>query len=178
MPHLASAMAARDTPRGGERYEPCGHTSSEARLNKAFVREPDATDVLCPRCGAIGAAAVRAAFETHVPPEARRAMAASTYFCPTPTCAVAYFDAFEAVVAVASLARSVFPKDPAAPLCACFGLTMEDVEADVAEGTPTRIRELLAKSKGPDARCEELSPTGRSCIPDVQRCYFKLRGGV
>ena len=105
-------------------------------------------------------------------------MAASTYFCPTPTCAVAYFDAFEATVDVNSLARPVFPKDPGAPLCACFGLMMEDVEADVAEGVPKRIRTLLAKSKGPEARCDELSPTGRTCIPEVQRCYFKLRGGA
>ena len=110
-------------------------------MNKAFVREPDATDVLCPRCGAAGVSALRAAFETHVPAEARRAMAASTYFCPTPTCPIAYFDAFEAVIETQSLARPVYPKDAAAPLCACFGLTMEDVEADVTEGTPRRIRE-------------------------------------
>lgn len=145
-------------------------------MNKAFVREPDSTDVFCPRCGGSGVAVLRVAFETHVPAEARRALAASTYFCPTPTCEVAYFDAFEATVAVAALAQAVFPKDPAAPLCACFGLTLEDVEADVAEGVPTRIRALLAKSKGPDARCDELSPTGRVCIPEVQRWYFKLRG--
>jgi hypothetical protein len=147
-------------------------------MNKAFVREPDTTDVLCPRCGASGVAVVRAAFETHVPAEARRSLAASTYFCPTPTCQVAYFDSFEAVVAVEALVRPVFPKDPGAALCACFGLTMDDVEADVADGTPTRIRQLLAKSKGPEARCEELSATGWSCIPDVQRCYFKLRSGT
>jgi Zinc binding domain len=147
-------------------------------MNKAFVRESDSTDVLCPRCGAAGTSALRVAFETHVPPEARRALAASTYFCPTPKCAVAYFDAFEAIVAVEVLLRPVYPKDPAAPLCACFGLTLDDVEADVAEGTPRRIRELLAKSKTPSARCEELSPTGRSCISAVQRCYFQLRGGT
>ena len=121
---------------------------------------------------------MRAAFETHVPLEARRALAASTYFCPTPTCQVAYFDAFEAIVLTDTLMSPVYPKDPTAPLCACFGLTLDEVEADVAEGTPHRIRELLARSKTPAARWEELSPTGRSCIPDVQRCYFKLRGGA
>jgi hypothetical protein len=147
-------------------------------MNKAFVREPDVTDVLCPRCGAAGVSALRVAFEAHVPPQDRRAMAASAYFCPTPTCPVAYFDAFEAVVETSALQRPVYPKDPAAPLCSCFGLTVDDVEADIAEGTPTRIRALLAKSKTLLARCEELSPAGRSCIPDVQRCYFKLRGGA
>jgi hypothetical protein len=121
---------------------------------------------------------LRAAFETHVPAEARRPLAASTYFCSTPTCPVAYFDAFEAIALTDSLVRPVYPKDPTAPLCSCFGLTLDDVEADVASPAPTRIRALLAKSKSPAARCEELSPTGRSCIPDVQRCYFKLRGGA
>jgi hypothetical protein len=147
-------------------------------MNKAFVREPDTTEVLCPRCGAMGESTLRVAFEAHVPAEARRAMAASAYFCPTPSCPVAYFDAFEAVVTTEALSQPVYPKDPAAPLCACFGLTLDDVEADVAEGTPRRIRELLAKSKTPAARCDELSPTGRTCIPHVQRCYFKLRGGA
>ena len=147
-------------------------------MNKAFVREPETTEVMCPRCGAAGTDALRAAFETHVPADVRRPLAASTYFCPTPTCPVAYFDAFEAVVPVEALTKAVYPKDPAAPLCPCFGLTMDDVEADVAEGTPTRIRALFAQAKSPEARCDELSPTGRSCIPDVQRCYFKLRGGA
>jgi hypothetical protein len=147
-------------------------------MNKAFVREPDTTDVLCPRCGAAGTPVLRAAFETNVPAEARRALAASTYFCATPTCPIAYFDAFEATVLADALNGPVYPKDPRAPLCACFGLTIDDVEYDIAEGTPARIRALLAKSKTADARCEELSPTGRSCIADVQRCYFKLRGGA
>jgi hypothetical protein len=150
----------------------------EGIMNKAFVREPDTTDVLCPRCGAAGETVLRTAFERNVPPESRRSLAASTYFCSTPSCSVAYFDAFEATVLIESLAHPVYPKDPQAPLCACFGLTIDDVEADIAEGTPTRIRALLAKSKTPEARCEELSPTGRSCIANVQRCYFKLRGGA
>jgi len=147
-------------------------------MNKAFVREPESSEVLCPRCGATGIDSLRAAFETHVPADARRPLAASTYFCPTPTCPVAYFDAFEATVPVEALTTPVYPKDPMAPLCPCFGLTMDDVEADVADGTPTRIRALLAKSKTAEARCDELSATGRSCIPDVQKCYFKLRGGA
>lgn len=146
-------------------------------MNKAFVREPDTTEVLCPRCGAAGVSVMRMTFEAHVPAEAQRPLAASCYFCPTPTCQVAYFDAFEAVVTADALNRPVYPKDPAAPLCPCFGLTLDDVEADVAEGTPRRIRDLLAKSKTPAARCAELSPTGRTCLPDVQKCYFKLRGG-
>jgi hypothetical protein len=147
-------------------------------MNKAFVRESDSTDVLCPRCKAAGVEALRAAFDAHVPSEARRSMAASVYFCQTPSCPVAYFDAFEAFVPAELLIRPVYPKDSSAPLCSCFGLSLEDVEADIRDGTPRRIRELLAKAKTDAARCDELSPTGRSCIADVQRCYLKLRGGL
>src|SRR6476469_6615927 len=130
-------------------------------MNKAFVREPDTTDVLCPKCGSAGTSALRAAFENNVPPEARRSLAATTYFCSTPSCPVAYFDAFEATVPIDALRHPVYPKDPRAPLCACFGLTIDDVQADIDEGTPTRIRALLAIRKPPDAHCEELSATGR-----------------
>jgi hypothetical protein len=146
-------------------------------MNKAFVRESDATDVLCPKCGAAGIEVPRATIQQHVPLDALRELAATAFFCPTPTCPVAYFDAMEAHVGSDQLREPVYPKDPAAPLCPCFGLTREDVEADVAEGMPQRIRELVARSKSPDARCETASPTGRTCLPDVQRYYFKLRGG-
>jgi len=145
-------------------------------MNKAFVRESDSTDVLCPKCTAAGTSVARVTVESLVPPEARRPLAATAFFCATPSCPVAYFDAFEASVSALQLVRPVFPKDQAAPLCPCFGLTREDVEADVAEAAPRRIRELLAKSKSPAAHCETASPTGRCCMPEVQRYYFRLRG--
>lgn len=147
-------------------------------MNKAFLREPDATEVLCPRCQAAGEGVPWGTVQHHVPPEKQTVLSASSYFCPTPTCPVAYFDAFESLVVATDLVRPVYPKDQQAPLCPCFGLTIEDVQLDVDEGTPRRIRELLAKSKSPEARCGETSPTGRSCLPLVQKLYFKLRGGA
>jgi hypothetical protein len=147
-------------------------------MNKACAREPETTEVHCPKCGAAGTDVPRVTIESHLPSDAVRGLAATAFFCPTPTCPVAYFDALEAQVSVDRLARPVYPKDPAAPLCQCFGLSREDVEADVTEGTPRRIRELLAKSKSPAAHCETASPTGRSCLSEVQRYYFKLRGGL
>jgi len=147
-------------------------------MNKAFVREPDTSEVNCPLCGGIGEEVQRVTIESHVPPDALRPLAATAYFCPTPSCLVAYFDAFETTVATGDLKQPIFPKDASAPLCPCFGLTREDVEADIADGTPRRIRELLTKSKSSAARCQTAAPTGRCCLPDVQKYYFKLRGGV
>jgi hypothetical protein len=145
-------------------------------LNKAFVRESDSTEVRCPRCGAIGEEALRSALEALTTAETRRSLAASVLFCPTPVCEVAYFDAFEAFVTVDSLVRPVYPKDPDAPICPCFGLTSDDIQEEAAGSVPVRIRELYRRSKTDEARCYELSPTGRCCLPEVQRLYFKLRG--
>jgi hypothetical protein len=146
-------------------------------MNKAFVRESDSTEVLCPGCSAAGIDVPRATIQCHVQPQALRTLATTAFFCPTPNCRVAYFDALEAQVGVDALQRPVYPKDPQAPLCPCFGLTRDDVDADVAEGTPRRIRELLARSKSPEAHCQTASPIGRCCIPEVQRYYFKVRDG-
>jgi hypothetical protein len=148
-------------------------------MNKAFLREPEDTGQRhCPRCGSLGVAATRTAVEALLRPEAAAELAEAAFFCPFPRCEVAYFDLFERTATTDALVRPVYPKDSAAPLCPCFGLTCEDVEADAAESVPRRIRELLARSKGPDARCATLSPTGQCCLPEVQRYYFKLRGGA
>ena len=49
-----------------------------------------------------------------------RKVADTANFCPSPRCEVVYFDAFERVVLTADLPQPVYPKDPAAPLCALF----------------------------------------------------------
>ena len=145
-------------------------------MNKAFVREADSTDFLCPRCQGIGLPVPWSTVAGLVPAEKRKHLGPSCYFCETPNCPVAYFDGLESAVLAADCTRSFYPKDVTAPLCACFGLTHEDVLCDLDDGQPTRIRALLAKSKTPAARCAELSPTGSCCLPLVQRHYFRLKG--
>jgi hypothetical protein len=86
---------------------------------------------------------------------------------------VAYFDLFERFVAVDELQQAVYPKETAAPICACFGFTLEDIEVDALHGTPTRIRELLAKSNSSDAQCHTLAADGRCCMREVQRLYMR-----
>ena len=100
-------------------------------------------------------------------------MGDSAWFCDFARCDVGYFDLFERFVAVNELQSTVYPKDAAAPICACFGFTLEDIEADVRRGTPTRIRELLAKSRSGDAQCQTLAADGRCCMREVQRLYMR-----
>ena len=147
-------------------------------MNKAFVREPEADGrAFCPRCGALGLPVERGPLDAYIRPESRGKLGDSGWFCGFARCDVAYFNLFEMVVEVGDLNAPVYPKDLDAPICACFGLTYDDVEADVRERTPRRIRELLAKSKTAEARCTELAADGRSCMSAVQELYMRLRGG-
>jgi hypothetical protein len=111
----------------------------------------------------------------YVRPEARGRLHGSAWFCNFPRCEVAYFTDFEETVRVDELTTAVYPKDFDAPLCACFGLAYDDVEADLREGTPVRIRELFAKAKSPAARCHLAAADGRCCVAAVQELYMKLR---
>jgi len=145
-------------------------------MNKAFIREPDDTGRLhCPACGSQGIAVERETWQTHVAPEAAGGLAESAYFCPFAKCDVVYFDMFDRKIRTDAVVHGVYPKDPQAPLCGCFGLTCQDVEADVRDGGVTRVRALLEKAKSPEARCRTMSPSGQSCVGEVQRYYLKAR---
>lgn len=143
-------------------------------MNKAFIREPEFDGrAYCPRCGSLGIAVQEATLDRHVLKTSRQRLGDSAWFCDYPRCTVAYFDLFERLVDIDELRAPIYPKDSDAPICACFGFTVEDLAADVAEGTPKRIRELLAKSQSSDARCHTLAADGRCCMQEVQRLYMK-----
>ena len=143
-------------------------------MNKAFVREPDDTlDVRCPRCGVIGTPVARHTVAAHLPAEAVTRLSDTAYFCANPRCNIAYYDALEQSLAVDLLDHSLFPKDPLAPICSCFGLTAQDVEADAKAGRTDRVKQLIARAQTPEARCDLLAPNGCSCVPEIQRYYLK-----
>jgi hypothetical protein len=143
-------------------------------MNKAFIREPEFDgNAYCPRCGSLGTAVAEPALARHVREELRSRIGQAGWFCPYARCEVAYFDLLERSVTVNELQQGVYPKDPAAPICACFGFTLDEIEADVQDGKPARIRDLLAKSKSPQARCSELAADGHCCMPEVQRLYMR-----
>ena len=146
-------------------------------MNKAFIREPDDTgQAHCPACESLAIAVGRQTWWAHVDQEHQADLAETAFFCPFAKCDVVYFDMFERRVTTDALKHPVYPKDPAAPICGCFGLTAADIEADISEGGVRRVRELIAKAKSPEARCTTMSPSGHSCVSDVQRYYMKRRG--
>ena len=145
-------------------------------MNKAFVREPDQTADYCPRCGTKGESVGRRTLAAYLSAEQRGRVSEPANFCPSPHCPVAYFDSFERLVLAADLRRGVYPKDPDAPICACFGLTAADIEEDVREGTVTRTKAALERAKSAEARCAELAANGRPCVAYVQKYYMQCRG--
>lgn len=144
-------------------------------MNKAFVKENDSTDGRCPRCGSSGSPVYRETLEAHLALDVRERLNDLAFFCPYARCPVVYFDLFERVVEESVVATPVYPKNPAAPLCACFGLTCDDIEQDLREGGVARTRACVEKTKSPEARCRIASPSGQSCITEVQRYYMKRR---
>jgi hypothetical protein len=146
-------------------------------MNKAFVREPEQTIERCPRCGSLGQPVNAITLDAQMRPESRNALGESAFFCPAESCPMAYFDAFDRSVTTADLVRPVFPKDPQAPICACFGVTCDEIEADVREGVATRTRNVIDRAKSPEARCSKMAANGQSCVSNVQRYFMKCRGG-
>jgi hypothetical protein len=145
-------------------------------MNKAFIREPeDSGQRHCPRCGSLGTAVGAATLDQQLAHLARSSLAAPAFFCPFAHCEVAYFDLFERIVLAESLPRAIYPKDPTAPICPCFDFCTDQIDEDIREGGVTRVRSLLARAQSREARCEQMSPSGHSCVPEVQRYYMKQK---
>lgn len=145
-------------------------------MNKAFVKEPEpSADAYCPTCGALGVAVGSETLAAMVREEFRGSIGTPAFFCGHPTCDTDYFDLFDRHVPVAALERAVYPKDLAAPICPCFGLTCDDIEADLDEGGVRRVRSVVERAKSPEAHCLASSPTGRPCVAEVQRYYMRRR---
>jgi hypothetical protein len=146
-------------------------------MNKAFVREPDLSDPLCPQCGSTGDAVEWETIVSLVQPSVLAPTAPITrdaaYYCPLAACAIVYFDSLGRSISRESLNRPAYPKSQKAPICPCFGLTTDDIDRDLAEGAPTRTRAAVKQAATDEADCLHKTLTGRSCTADVQRYYVR-----
>lgn len=142
-------------------------------MNKAFIREPDQTADYCPRCGSKGQSVGGETLRSFLTQEQLRAVADPANFCPSPKCEVVYFDSFERTVLTSDLQRPVYPKDPAAPICPCSGLTREDIRQDLHDGVTTRVKAVLEKAKSSAAQCRRMAANGQPCVAYVQKYYMQ-----
>lgn len=147
-------------------------------MNKAFVREPDDDGTRrCPACDSAGLPVTAATLRAQLSPDDLQSLAQTAWYCPYPKCDVLYFDEVGRRVHVQAARQLAYPKDPAAPICPCFGFTCAEIDADVAEGSVARVRAAVQRARSAEARCEALHPSGRCCAEELQRYYFKARGG-
>ena len=116
-------------------------------MNKAFIREPDNTDDYCPHCGSKGEPVGTDTLKSFLTGRQQRAITESANFCPSVKCEVVYFDSFERTIRTTDIDRPIYPKDPSAPICTCFGFSGEDIERDVQEGVKDRVKNILEKAK-------------------------------
>jgi Zinc binding domain len=145
-------------------------------MYKASFKEPDPNlPPRCPRCGADGLLIGPETLLAHLASDTAESLGEPAYWCATDACPVAYFDLFERTANVDAAHGLYWPKDPAGPLCCCHGLTVDDVDADLAEPVPSRVRAVVQKAGQPDAACTTKSPDGRPCVARVQRYYMRQK---
>ncbi|HXX94932.1 MAG TPA: hypothetical protein VEN81_15005 [Planctomycetota bacterium] len=140
-------------------------------MSRAFIRDPEPGEPLCPGCGTPGDEVGRPTLEAQLSLEARTPLGGSAFYCVNPDCSTAYFNLWGARVPAAVLGSGAYPKDPDRPICPCFGITAAEVEEDARQGRKDRIRDLMERAGGPGARCVERSPDGRPCLPRVLRLF-------
>src|SRR5690606_22239453 len=117
-------------------------------MSRAFVKEEEVRDPVCPEpaCQGHGEPVTRETLRAHLPEDAWRRLPNGGYFCSRPTCPVVYFDGWGGVAKVDDLLAPVWPKAADASICACFGLTEEDVVADAEKGRRDRVREIVRRA--------------------------------
>jgi hypothetical protein len=142
-------------------------------MNKAFVREPDQTADYCPGCQSKGEPVGPDTLKSFLTDGQLGTITESANFCPSAKCDVVYFDSFERAIHTDQIERPVYPKDPTAPICACFGLTQEDIDRDVQDGGKDRVKQIVEQAKSPAARCRETAANGRPCVAYVQKYYMQ-----
>lgn len=142
-------------------------------MNKAFVREPDDFPTRCPACQSQGIAVGPETLDAQLTFDVRRTLAESAYFCADHFCDVVYYDDYSAVVNRSDFDHLIPIKDEEAPICGCFGLKRSDIELDVEEGGVTRTKAAIQKAQSNEARCVSKSPSGRSCVQELQTYYIK-----
>jgi len=149
-------------------------------VSRAFIKEPEAPEPSCPSppgCGGVGVPVSRVTLEARLRPEAAARFAGAGYFCPDPVCAVAYFDAAGERALREEMVAPAWPKNQGAPLCACFRVAREAFEDFGRRGDKAAMRDFLARTESPEARCASCAADGRCCAPEARRVFLRALEG-
>lgn len=150
-------------------------------VSRAFVKEPETTGPSCPSppgCGGTGVPVSRVTLEARLRPEAAARFVDGGFFCPNPSCEVAYFDARRERALRDELVVPAWPKHPDAPLCACFRVAAEVFEDLGRRGDRPAMRAFLARTVSPEARCVICAADGRCCATEARRVFLRTLEGT
>jgi hypothetical protein len=140
-------------------------------MSRAFMKESEPADPRCPECSALGEPVGLVTLKGHLEPEDCSSLGAKAFYCVNSGCHTAYFNAWGVSVPFERMTRTAYPKDPDAPICPCFGMTVAEVVEDARAGNRDRIRDLATRAQGPQAHCAENCPDGTTCLPRVLRLF-------
>jgi hypothetical protein len=121
----------------------------------------------------LGTPVTRKTLLAHLSEESAKNFSESSYYCPNPNCGIAYFDLWGLTAPSASVSRSCYPKNPAAPICSCFKVTADKIRREAEAGRKEFVRDLIAKAESPGAQCETISPSGSSCAVEIRKIFLK-----
>ncbi len=145
-------------------------------MSRAFVKETDDREPRCPVCTGRGVPVTRVTIAALAGEPAAARLGAETFCCDVPSCEIAWFDGVGARVRVDELRAPPWPKDPSAPVCACFGVGADQIEAWGARADTAAVKALLERVKGTSARCATKAFDGSSCEPHVRKIFLRARG--
>jgi len=135
---------------------------------------------LCPECGHATKPVQTTTVKSLVRPEALRDVGEEPwFFCGSPDCSTVYvtgsgtarLEKREITVRV-----GVKETEDPIPVCYCFGFDRAAIEADIRRTGETEIRkEITARVKAGECRCETMNPSGRCCLGDVGRAIAQAK---
>lgn len=104
--------------------------------------------------------------------DVRSSLGPEVYYCPSPSCDVAYFDTTGNTLPLSVVARPAYPKPASAPLCRCLGVTAEAIIEEAKRGDRGLIRRLVAQAESDTRSCARRMPSGLPCATEARRLFM------
>ena len=141
-------------------------------------------DSLCPVCGQKGRSVQIFTIRSLLKEQLSSAILNEDYsFCLNPECNTVYFSATkDSIFQKHDLKIRVGLKEKTQPrtLCYCFGITIEDVHAEIREkGKSTIESDISEKVEAGLCHCEDANPEGRCCLGRVSAAVkeaYRMQG--
>ncbi len=99
------------------------------------------------------------------------------FYCETPNCGVVYFNNQQQVYLHKEDVKArvgIKETESSIPVCYCFGWTQERIFEQIKQlGYTTAVKEISAKVKSGECKCEIKNPSGRCCLGDINKVVKK-----